>query len=391
MWNCPARPGHGLVAGPLHAPLHAPAEETDDMIDRRSLGRATLERQLLLRRSRMPVEDAVEHLIAMQSQLPSPPYFGLWTRLEGFRHEALTELMTRRRVVRGCLLRGTLHVCTARDFLALRPVLQPVLERCQRGFFRRDTEGMDLGEFAGFTAKLLEDEPMTGARLRGLLGERWPERQSSSLINSVQFLVPTVYVPPGGTWGTSGSMPITTAPAWLGQPLGTAADPAPLVLRYLAAFGPATLKDIQAWSGLTRMKPVLDRLRPELFVDRDERGAELFDRPDAPRPDAGVPAPVRFLPDYDNLLVAHADRTRVISDEDRRRTNTSNGIVAATVLVDGEVGGTWRIARGSALEVRLFRPVPARLRDEIAAEGTALLDFAAGDSTSTSTSINFID
>lgn len=358
------------------------------MMDRRALGRATLERQLLLRRSEMPILDAVEHLIAMQSQLPSPPYYGLWTRLTGFRHEALTALMEQRQVVRGCLLRGTLHVCSSRDFRALRPVLQPVLDRCQRGFFRRDTEGMDLAEFAAFTTELLDADPMTAPELRAVFTRRWPDRRAAALSNSVQFLVPTVYVPPGGTWGSRGSMPVTTAPAWLTAPLGVEDDPAPLVLRYLAAFGPASLKDIQAWSGLTRMKPVLDRLRPQLLLDRDEHGTELFDVPDAPRPDPDTPAPVRFLPDYDNLMVAHADRTRVISDEDRKRTNTSNGVVAATVLVDGEVGGTWRIVQSSVLEINLFRAVPRAVREEIAAEGAELLAFAAPEG---SRAITFVD
>ena len=133
---------------------------------------------------------------------------------------------------------------------------------------------------------------------------------------------------------------------------------------------------------------MLDRLRPQQLLDRDEHGTELLDVPDSPRPDPDTPAPVRFLPDYDNLMVAHADRTRVISDEDRKRTNTSNGVVAATVLVDGEVGGTWRIVQSSVLEINLFRAVPRAVREEIAAEGAELLAFAAPEG---SRAITFVD
>lgn len=354
------------------------------MLDRRSLGRATLERQLLLRRHEMPVLDAIEHLVAMQSQLPSPPYIGLWSRLDGFDLDALTQLMNDRKVVRCCLLRGTLHIVTAEDFLRLRPVLQPALERAQRGFFRRDTEGMDLAEFAEFTADKLEAAPRTNVELRKLFSDRWPDRNATALMHSVQFLVPTVYVPPGGTWGSAGSVPFTTARSWLGRPLGTETDPGPMILRYLAAFGPATLKDIQAWSGLTRLKARVEELRPQLVTDRDESGAEYFDLPDAPRPDPDTPVPVRYLPEYDNLLVAHADRTRVISDDHRKITNTSNGMVAATILVDGLVRGQWRLERKkgiATLIVEPFESLSRRDRDFLAQEGDQLLAFAAADAT----------
>jgi hypothetical protein len=201
-------------------------------------------------------------------------------------------------------------------------------------------------------------------------------------MHSVQFLVPTVYVPPGGTWGKAGSVPVTTAKAWLGRDIGKDVAAGPMILRYLAAFGPATLKDIQAWSGLTRLKPVVDELRPRLHAERDSTGAELFDLPDAPRPDPDVPAPVRFLPDYDNLLVAHADRTRVISDEYRKITHTSNGMVAATILVDGMVRGKWRLERkkdAATLHVEPFAKLSKKDSLAVEREGTALLAFAAAE------------
>jgi hypothetical protein len=352
------------------------------MLDRRALGRATLHRQLLLTRHDMTAHTAVEHLVAMQSQLVNPPYLGLWSRLHSFELSGLTELMEKRQIVRCCLLRATLHVVSAEDFLWLRPVLQPALERAQRGFFRRDTEGMDMVEFTEFTTELLEEAPRTNVELREAFAQRYPDRNATSLMHSVQFFVPTVYVPPGGTWGKGGSVPMTTARSWLGKPLGQQQDPGPLVLRYLAAFGPATLKDIQAWSGLTRLKPVLDELRPRLHTDVDETGGELFDLPDAPRPGADVPAPVRFVPDYDNLLVAHADRTRVISDEHRKVTHTSNGMVAATVLVDGAVRGRWRIERKkdkATMQVEMFEKTSKKDLAQVEREGMRLLAFAAAE------------
>lgn len=354
-----------------------------DVLDNRALGRATLARQLLLRRHAMTATEAMEHLVGLQGQLANPPYLGLWSRLSTFAITDLTELLTSRKAVRGGLMRGTLHVVTARDFLRLRPVLQPVHDRAQRGFFRRDTEGMDLGELAAFCASVLDERYSTNVELRKALAAKWPERNATSLLHSVQYLLPTVYVPPGGTWGTGGSTPLATVDSWLGTPLPESDGPSEMILRYLAAFGPASVKDIQAWSGLTRLKQPVDELRPKLVTFRSaESGVELFDLPDAPRPDAGTPAPVRFLPEFDNLLVAHADRTRVISDEHRAITNTRNGGVAATVLVDGKVAGRWRLVRAKkavTLEIEPFAPFAASDRKQVLAEGEALLAFAGED------------
>ncbi|MFI6939917.1 winged helix DNA-binding domain-containing protein [Streptomyces sp. NPDC050418] len=351
------------------------------VLDNRALGRASLARQLLLRRHGLGVEEAVEHLVGLQAQLANPPYVGLWSRLSGFALADLTELLTARDVVRGGLMRGTLHVATARDFRRLRPVLQPVFDKAQRGFFRRDTEGMDLGELTAFGASVLDARHSTNGELRAALAERWPERDATALLHSVQYLLPMLYVPPGGTWGAGGATPMATVESWLGGPLPEADGPAELILRYLAAFGPATVKDIQAWSGLTRLKQPVDELRPKLVTYRSaESGAELFDLPDAPRPDPDTPAPVRFLPEYDNLLVAYADRTRIISDEHRAITNTRNGSVAATVLVDGRVAGRWRIDRAAktgpaALEAEMFVPLSPADREQVEAEGERLLAF----------------
>ena len=224
----------------------------------------------------------------MQSQAPRAPYVGLWTRLTGFRAIELSDLTAARGAVRGPLMRATLHLVSSSDYLALRPVIQPVLER---GFAGSpfDITGVDVDALLAAGRELIEHGPQTRAALGPLLAERWPEADPASLAQAVTYLVPTVQVTPRGLWGQSGQARWTTIEAWLGRGL----DPEPsrerLVLRYLGAFGPATVRDIQTWSGLTRLGEVVDRLRPELITFRDESGSELLDLPDAPRPGADLP------------------------------------------------------------------------------------------------------
>jgi Winged helix DNA-binding domain len=361
---------------------------TADVLDRRSLNRALLARQLLLRRHPMAASDALERLAGLQAQAPVPPYVGLWSRLQGFRPEELAGLLTDRSAVRTTLMRGTIHLVSARDCLGLRPVLQPFLERqvwASASHGRSHLEGMDVEALLAAGRALVEERPRTLAQLRELLGPRWPEREPAALAYAVRLLLPVVYVPPRGVWGRSGPVAFTTVEAWLGERVAERAEPEDLVLRYLAAFGPATAADAQTWSGLTRLGEVLERLRPRLRTFRDERGRELFDLPDAPRPGPDVPAPVRLLPEFDNLTLSHDERGRVIGDEHRRRIAASNGMVPGMVLLDGFVRGTWRLARrrrSATLTLTPFDRWSARERSAVSAEAAGLLAFVAGASDS---------
>jgi len=359
-----------------------------DVLTRLDLNRALLARQMLLRPAPLPdgqdragaVLAMVEHLAGLQAQAPFPPYYGLWCRLAGFQPEDLAGLLTSRRVVRIALMRSTIHLVSARDCLTFRPLIQPALDRSLPAIFGARLAGLDTSALAAAGRALVDAEPRTFSELGRLLAADWPGYDASALARGVRTLVPLVQVPPRAVWGAAGQARHTSAEAWLGR----SPDPAPpaeaLIARYLGAFGPASVADVQTWSGLTRLGEVVDRMRPALRTFRDEQGRELFDLPDAPRPDPGTPAPVRLVAEFDNLVLSHADRTRVISDEARQRRNTPNGIFPGMVLVDGFVTGAWRItrSRGAAvLTVELFGPVPATDQDTIIAEGTRLLGFAA--------------
>ena len=353
------------------------------MLGLRALNRALLARQLLLRRSKLSAVEAIEHLVGLQAQIPNSPYLGLWARLDGFRADQLSRLITRRRAVRGPLMRATLHLVTARDYLSLRPLVRPVLERCLNGsIFARHLAGMSPRTVAAAGRALLRKQPRTGAELGALLHERWPDRDARSLGYAVQYLSPLLQIPPRGVWGASGPTVWTTAEAWLGRPLAEAPSMEKMVLRYLAAFGPATVADIRAWSGIPGMRDVTERLGRRLRTFRDESGAELLDLPGAPRPDPDTPAPPRLLPLFDNALLSHADRTRIIADGDAKRLFTSPGLLVGPVLVDGFVGGRWRVVQegGKALlTIECFERPRRREAAALAEEGARLLALAAPD------------
>lgn len=350
------------------------------ILSTRDLNRALLARQMLLRRRRMSAESAIEHLVGMQSQMPNSPYVGLWTRLAGFSHSELVNLYNDRKVVRLAMMRSTIHLVTAEDCLSLRPILQPAIERAFASYARLvDKNHHEEVTIAG--RAMVEEDAATFSDLERRLGERWPERHGKAMSNMIRTRVPLVQVTPRGIWGASGSASHTSAERWLGKSMKTESTIDDLMLRYLAAFGPATVIDAQSWSGLLRLDAVFDRLRPKLVTFRNDKGRELFDLPNAPRPSADGDVPVRFLPEFDNVLLAYKDRRRIIADEYRSRVYPTNGVIQPTMLVDGFVEGKWRIVATdteATLSIDSFRRFTKTERAAIEAEGEKLVDFVAG-------------
>jgi DNA glycosylase AlkZ-like len=346
----------------------------------RGLNRATLARQMLLAREQASPTEAVERLAGMQAQEAKPPFVGLWTRLERFEREDLLAALRERDVVRATWLRATLHLTSAADYLAFRMVLDPMLERAMRGFGAQ----IDVGELLPVARKLVERAPRNFNELRGLLSEAFPKVNERALGYIVRLRLPLVMLVTDDRWGFPPVADFTLADEWLGATPEADDTPHELVRRYLAAFGPATAADVQTWSGLQGIRGVLGELRDDLHVVRDQGGRTLFDLPSSPRPDEDTPAPVRFLPAFDNLVLSHADRTRVLADEHKGQVLTKNLRVRPTFLVDGFVAGTWEIecARPKApatLRISPFAALPKGVAEELGAEGRALLRFAEDD------------
>lgn len=345
------------------------------VLSRRELNRATLQRQQLLRRETGSVAELIERLVGLQAQAPLAPYVALWSRLEGFDPDELSTLMTSRQVVRAGLLRSTIHLVTADDCLMMLPLVHPVADRGFRGAFGKQLAGADLDAIVAFGTDLLSSEPYSRSRLRDVLGERWPDWDANAMAYAVSYLAGTVQVTPRGVWGETGPAALQTIESWLGR--APDADPSidALVLRYLAAFGPASVADVQMWSGLTRLREVIDRLRPGLRVFADEDGRELYDVPDGPLPDADTPAPVRFLPEFDNLLLSHADRRRINPAGRQVPLPPGNGAAMGTVLIDGDYRADWRHHRGAdpSLRVTAHEPLTAAETEAVEAESVDLL------------------
>ncbi|MGH2526894.1 MAG: winged helix DNA-binding domain-containing protein [Actinomycetota bacterium] len=346
------------------------------MLGPRALNRALLDRQMLLRRRRIQALDAVERLVALQAQVPRDPYVALWTRMDRFRAESLSDAMADRRAVRMTLLRGTLHTVTARDALALRSVIQPAIEKVVLGSSPLRTlvrAGMDLDEGVGFMKTLLQESPKTRAELVKAIAERWPDVDADSL-GYAMYVIPTVQTTPRGLWNRSGASRFTTVEAWLGRQVDARGDLNTLIRRYLAAFGPATVADAQYWSGLTGLGVAFEQMRPSLRTFVDENGRELFDLSNARRPNADTPAPVRFLPEYDNVVIGHKDRTRIVGPGTARWTEVGWGIV----LVDGFTSARWILERerdAATLRIEPFRRLSRSERTEVADEGDRLAAF----------------
>lgn len=283
--------------------------------------------------------------------------------------------MADRAVARIVTLRSTIHTHTADDCLALRPLVQPARER-ELGYFRGGLVGVDLDRLAAISRELVEAEPRTMAQLRQALLAEWPDADPQALSLAARCLLPLVQVTPRGLWGRSGRVALTTAEHWLGRAAEAPSSPDATVLRYLAAFGPASVKDMQTWAGLTRLREAFERLRPELVTFRDEAGVELFDLPDAPRPDPDTPAPPRLLPEFDNLLLSHADRSRAVPPELKGRSWQGNQAYR-TFLVDGFLAGVWKYD-GDVLTLQPFGTLGKVRREELLKEAERTLTVLYG-------------
>ena len=345
------------------------------------LNRATLARQLLVERARITPLAAIERLAGLQAQLPRPPFVGLWSRVRGFERAQLAKLVHAREAVRATMMRGTIHLVSAADYLALRGALQPMLSAGMRSILGKRVDGLDLAALTAHAKTLL---PTTFDAVRKGLSARFRGHDDRALGYAVRMHLPLVLVPTETRWAYPGNAAFHDAELWLGAPVDEAAGAAALVLRYLAAFGPATPRDAQAWSGLRGLAPVFEALRDRLVVVTDASGRELFDLPNAPRPSADVPVPIRFLPEFDNLLLAYADHARIIDPAKRPALTTKNGIVAASYLVDGRVAGTWELERTrntATLVLAPFAAHPRATRAAIDEEGDALLRWHEPDAT----------
>ena len=354
----------------------------DRVLSPRELNRALLLRQGLLERSRVPVLDMVERLVGMQAQVPENPYVALWSRVVDFRPEDLSDLIAERALVRAGLMRSTLHLVSARDCLAIHPITLPVLARTFSSPHAAGMNGVGVDEVVAAGLDVLAQEPRTRAQLAAELAPRWPEAEPLALAYALTLNAALVQTPPRGLWRQTGQATWAPAEHWLGAGLDHEPDVGALVLRYLAAFGPASVTDIRTWCGVTGLREVVARLRPQLRSFRDENGKELLDVPDGAFADPDTPAPVRFLPEYDNLLLSHADRSRVLCGLGPGLPYPT-GKWIGQLLMDGFFRSYWEITEEdgvATLTIDRFSPAPSDAPDaidEIRAEGARLLAFVA--------------
>lgn len=346
------------------------------VISQGALNRALLARQLLLERADQPPLKAVAQVLGLQAQVQNPPYIGLWTRLKDFERDDLTRAMEERKIVRAVLMRSTLHLMTATDFCQFATVMRPAQIRAFKAFHGKYSDGLDVAGLVKAVTAEFGKGPRTFPEAQPALAQVEPERPAETLRYASRTYVPLVQVPPTGVWGKGGSTIYALAESYLEREINSDNDVRPLFLRYLAAFGPASVKDFQAWSGLTGQQKAIDGVRDDLITFNNEQGVELFDLPDAPLPDADQAAPVRFLPEYDNAILGHADRSRIVADEYRKRVYLTAGRVRSVFLVDGFTAGAWKVEKGkgkATLVIEPFAPLGAQDKKEVLAEGEQLL------------------
>lgn len=331
---------------------------TAPVLTRRQLNRATLARQMLLERVDATALDTIRFLVGLQAQEPPDPYIGLWSRLNRFETGELESLILGRSVMRLVVQRGTVHAVTADDCLLLRPLAQPILTQQLHSHsdYRGRFDGVDLDDVMAFARGVLSEQPRTTSQLREAIAGRFPQHHAPALAFACRNLLPFIQVPPRGLWATPGQVVGTTAEAWIGRPLEANPSVDDVMMRYVAAFGPATVQDAATWSRYTGLREVFDRLRLRLRTFSDDDGREYFDVPDGPLPDENTPAPVRFLPQYDNVLLSHADRSRFSAGDDYPSIWMNTTGFLGNVLVDGTLAGMWRFDQPTRVVQRARTP-----------------------------------
>jgi hypothetical protein len=330
----------------------------------RQLNRTLLDRQHLLRRTTLQPHQVVEHLVGVQAQDPLPPYLGLAARIEGFDPYAVSAALEDRSLVRLLTLRSTIHLLVREDALTLRQWTRPVQER-ERRVSPNTAPALHLhpADVAAAVSESLAGGPLPMKELGERLAERFPGTPAHALAHLARVDTPLAQLPPRGQWKRSGGVVSQLVDRWLGEPLREP-DPAGIVRRYLAAFGPASAADVCTWSGLTGMVKVLTGM-DDLVVHSDEAGKKLFDLPEARLAPEDAVAPVRLLGVYDNLWLSHAGRDRVTEPAKRKRWMGPNGGNAGTVFVDGMLEGLWRVQDDRPVVVDLFRRLTRAERTEL--------------------------
>lgn len=350
---------------------------SEKLLTNRELNRATLARQMLLERSDRTPVDAVEFLLGLQSQQTHDPYIGLWTRLNGFAHEALTALILDKTLNRATTMRGTLHLHTVEDLVGIRALVQPFLVGAWTSGFRKRFGDNDKSEVLKAAIKLIDKAPSTAGALGKALKEKFPSADPLSMTTLLQSHETLVQIPPTRIWGSGHAPILTRIEKWLPSVPEPSLTRANLVRRYLAAYGPASVADMQTWSRLTKLSVEFKAIENELVRFEAEDGKILYDLPDAPRPDPDTPAPVRFLPLYENAYLGYDNRRRMLSEATAHLINMFQDFKPA-VLIDGQANAGWSISntKGAAvLEIETYRKITKGEKRDIEAEGLAFVKF----------------
>jgi hypothetical protein len=349
----------------------------DKLLSTRQLNRATLARQLLLERQALGIVEATEHLLGLQAQVTEGPYQGLWSRLQRFRPEDMTALIVDRSLARATTMRGTLHLHSADDLIGIRTLIAPFLKQVWQSNFRKRFGDNDEEAVLKAAIKLVDQDPMTAGALGKRLKEKFPTAEPLSMTALLQSRETLIQIPPTRIWGSGHAPILIRLENWLPPPHERPLSRKTLVRRYLRAYGPASVNDMQIWSRLTRLGTEFEALRDGLVRFSDENGRTLYDLPDAPRPDAGTPAPVRFLPLYDNVYLGYDNRRRMLSEATAHLINMFQAFKPA-VLIDGVIDAGWVISvrKGAAvIEVESYRKLGKREIDEVEKEGMSFLKF----------------